>query len=119
MLALLESHVGSDTPEVSIDPRPPTPLPSRTSPTEPVEKKRKRDKKSKKGMPEEGKIQPSKDQEPLRGSKAPKGQQRRSSADGTGFEIMLDCHSKVPAWNPSLELDGALLPAHSSIKDFQ
>ena len=71
LLALLESHVGSATPEVSVDPRPPTPLPSRTSPIELVEKKRKRDKKSGKGMSEEGKIQPSKDQEPSRGSKAP------------------------------------------------
>lgn len=72
LLELLESHAGGTTPKVVVNPRPPTPLPSRTSHTEPLEKKRKKDKKGKETS-EEGKIQPTKDQEPLKGAKAAKG----------------------------------------------
>jgi len=46
LLALLESHVEGTTPEVAVNPYPPTPLPSWVSPAEPLEKKRKRDKKA-------------------------------------------------------------------------
>ena len=58
LLALLKSHVGEDLPAVLIDPRPPTPLPTRTSPFKPVEKKRKRDKRAGKESSKEGEIQP-------------------------------------------------------------
>lgn len=45
LLELLESHAIGSTPEVVVQPRAPTPLPTRTSPTESLEKKRKREKK--------------------------------------------------------------------------
>ena len=47
LLELLESHVGGSTPEVAIQPRPPTPLPTHSSSFEQLEKKRKRKKKRK------------------------------------------------------------------------
>ena len=47
LLELLESHVGGSTPEVAIQPRPPTPLPTHTSLSERPEKKRKMKKKRK------------------------------------------------------------------------
>ena len=70
-------------------------------------------------MFEEGKVQPSKDQEPLKRSKATEGKQKRSFTEGSGPEVTLDYHTKVPTWNPPLELDRALLPTDSSIRDFQ
>ena len=73
LLALLESHAGGTTLKVNVNPRPPTPLSSQASLVEPLEKKRKRDKKAGKEMSNEGKIQPSKDQEPLKGAKIAKG----------------------------------------------
>lgn len=70
-------------------------------------------------MSEEGEIQPTKDQEPSKGVKAIKGQQRTSSVEGSSAEIVLDRRPKVPTWNPLLELDRALLPVDSSIRNFQ
>ena len=60
LLKLLESHVGGSTPEVAIQPRPPTSLPTHTFPSEQPEKKRKRDRKGKE-ITEEGEVVPSKD----------------------------------------------------------
>ena len=60
LLKLLESHAGGSTPEVAIQPRPPTPLPTHTFPSEQPEKKRKRDRKGKE-ITEEGEVVPSKD----------------------------------------------------------
>ena len=62
LLELLESHTGGYTPEVAIQPRPPTPLPTHTSLFEQLEKKRKREKKGKE-VSEKGEIAP-KDLEP-------------------------------------------------------
>ena len=55
----------------------------------------------------------------LRGLRLPKGKQKRSSTEGSGPEVTPDYHTKVPTWNPPLELDRALLPTDSSIRDFQ
>ena len=44
MLALLEIHARGATPEVPVDPRPPTPIPAQSSPTKLGAKKRKREK---------------------------------------------------------------------------
>ena len=44
LLALLEIHARGATPEVPVDPRPPTPIPAQSSPTKLGEKKRKREK---------------------------------------------------------------------------
>lgn len=63
LLELLESHAGGSTPEVAIQPRPPTPLPTHASPSEQPEKKRKRDRKGKE-VTREGEVVPSKDLEP-------------------------------------------------------
>ena len=82
---------------MNVNPRPPTPLPSQASLVEPLEKKRKRDKKAGKEMSNEGKIQPSKDQEPLKGAKIAKGQQKRSSIEGSNGEVAPDHCLKVPA----------------------
>ena len=113
LLALLESHAWA------FNPHPPTPAQSRASPTEPLEKKRKRDKKAGKETFEEGEVQPSKDQEPPKEVKVAKGQQRRSSTEGSHIGVALDCRTKVPIWNPTLELDGAPLPVDSFIRDFE
>ena len=119
LLALLESHVEGTTPEVAVNPCPPTPLPPWVSPAEPLEKKRKRDKKAGNETSKEGEVQPSKDQEPPKGSKVAKGQQRRSFVEGSGLEVTPDCCPKVPTWNLPLELNGAPLSVDSSIRDFQ
>lgn len=63
LLELLESHAGGSTPEVAIQPRPPTPLPTHGSPSEQPEKKRKKDRKGKE-VTGEGEVVPSKDFEP-------------------------------------------------------
>nr|POE94840.1 hypothetical protein CFP56_12695 [Quercus suber] len=97
LLALQKSHTGGTTPKVSVNPRPPIPLPSRASPAEALEKKRMKDKKAGKEMFKEGKIQPSKDQEPPNGAKVDKGQQRRSSVENSGVEVAPDHRPKVPA----------------------
>ena len=47
LLELLESQAGGSMPEVAIQPRPPTPLPTCTSFVEPPKKKRMREKKGK------------------------------------------------------------------------
>lgn len=39
--------------------------------------------------------------------------------DGSSIEVVSERRPRVPIWNPSLELDGALLPLDSSIRDFQ
>nr|POE63772.1 hypothetical protein CFP56_26598 [Quercus suber] len=54
-----------------------------------------RDKKARKETFKEGKVQPSKDQEPLKGSKVSEGQQIRSSAEGSSFEVAPNCHPKL------------------------
>ena len=70
-------------------------------------------------MFKEGKIAPTKDPEPQKGAKTAKGPQRRNMVEGSGIEIVSDCHAKVPIWNPNLKLDGSPLPMDSSIGDFQ
>nr|POF00145.1 hypothetical protein CFP56_19101 [Quercus suber] len=51
--------------------------------------------------------------------KATKPQQKRVSTKGAGTKVVADRRSKVPAWNPSLVLDGALLSSSSSNRKFQ
>lgn len=48
-----------------------------------------------------------------------KGLQRRSNIEGFGAEVVPNRCIRVLVWNPMLELDGALLPMDSSIRDFQ
>ncbi|KAL0004380.1 hypothetical protein SO802_011941 [Lithocarpus litseifolius] len=109
LLALLESHTGWTMPEVAVNPRPTTPLPSWASPAEALEKKRKMDKKDGKKISEEGKIQPSKDQEPPKGAKVAKGQQRRSSAEDFGAEVAPDRRPKGKAGYMANSLEQPLL----------
>ena len=69
-------------------------------------------------MAEEGEVLPSKELKPQKEAKITKGEQRKTSAEGTGAEVVVEHRLRVPTWNPSLELDGAPLPLDSSIKDF-
>lgn len=70
-------------------------------------------------MSKEGEVKPSKDPKPPKGAKVAKRQQRRSSTKGSRTRVTPDCHTKVPIWNLTLELDGAPLPVDFSIRDFQ
>ena len=45
--------------------------------------------------------------------------QRKNTPEGSGANIVANRCPRIPIWNPVLELDGALLPLDSSIKDFQ
>ena len=58
-------------------------------------------------------------QEPSKGSKATKAQQKKSATKGTGFDVVADWRPKVPAWSRLLVLYGAPFPFDSSIRDFQ
>ena len=71
--------------------------------------------KGQKIWPSVSEIQPSVDQEPTKKSKASKGQQKKGSTEGSGFEAAVDHRSKVSTWSPLLMLDGAPLPSDSSI----
>lgn len=75
LLKLLESHAGGSTPEVVVQLRPPTPLPTYTPFFEPTDKKRKRDKKEN-DVSEEGEVVPSKELKPQKGQKLQKGHKR-------------------------------------------
>lgn len=119
LLVLLEFHAGGATPKMAINPYPPTPVQSRASLAEPLKKERKKNQKARNETFEEGKVQPSKNQEPPKGSKVAKEQQRKSFVEGSSDEVAPGRHPKVPTWNPSLELDGASLLAYSSIRDSQ
>lgn len=57
LLSLLESHDGTTTPEVSVVPKPLTPIPPPSPQNELIDKKQKKDKKGGKGSIEEGEIQ--------------------------------------------------------------
>ena len=72
LLELLESHARRLVPEVAVQTRPPTPLPTHTSQLEPTDKKRKWDWKGK-DVVEEGEVVPSKELEPQKGAKIAKG----------------------------------------------
>ena len=54
LLSLLKSHVGDATPEVSIDSRPPTPIPALSFLNEPSEKKREREREREREKVEQG-----------------------------------------------------------------
>ena len=45
--------------------------------------------------------------------------QIRSSSEGAITDKRGDSQAKVPAWTPSIVLDGAPLRADASIRDFQ
>lgn len=79
LLQLLESHARGFTPEVAIQTRPLTPLPTHNSLSKPADKKKKRDKKGKE-VSEEGEVVPIKELEPQKGEKITKGAQRKTSA---------------------------------------
>lgn len=64
--------MGGSTPEVAIQPWPPTPITTWTSPTTQPKKKRKRNKKDKEVL-EEGDLAPSKDLKPQWRAKVAKG----------------------------------------------
>uniref|UniRef100_A0A7N2LNW7 Uncharacterized protein n=1 Tax=Quercus lobata TaxID=97700 RepID=A0A7N2LNW7_QUELO len=82
------------------------------------EKKRKRDRKRKE-VTKEGEVVPSKDLEPQKRAKPTKVALRKNMAEGSSMKVVSKRHPKVSIWNPSLELDGALLLLDSSIRDFQ
>nr|POE57240.1 hypothetical protein CFP56_01893 [Quercus suber] len=94
LLKLLESYAEGSVPEVTIQTRPPTPLPVHTSPSEPVDKRRKRDRKGK-DVAEEGEVIPSKMLEPQKGAKIAKGTQKKSSSEGAIIERVPDCRPRV------------------------
>nr|POE45863.1 hypothetical protein CFP56_40902 [Quercus suber] len=73
LLASLESHVEGTTPEVAVNPHHPTLLPFWVSLAKPLEKKMKKDKKATNELSKEGEVQPFKDQELPKESKAAKG----------------------------------------------
>lgn len=93
---MLESHAGGSTPEVAIQPQPPTPLPTYTSPSEQLEKKGKREKKGNKPF-EEGEIT-SKDLEPQKGAKIAKRAERKYTPEGSIVKVVADRHPRVPIW---------------------
>ena len=70
-------------------------------------------------MVEEGEVIPSKELEPQKGAKIAKGAQKKSSSEGSITERVSNRCPRVPIWDPSLVLDGALLPLDFSIRDFQ
>ena len=70
LLALLESHARGATPEVPVDLRPPTPIPSRAFPTELSKKKRKRERTLGKEVSKEGEIRTQVAQKTSKGSKS-------------------------------------------------
>jgi len=53
------------------------------------------------------------------GAKIAKEAQRENAMDSSGTEMVSNRRPRVSIWNPSLKLDGALLPLDSSIRDFQ
>lgn len=118
LLKLLESHAWGYVLEVAIQTRPPTPFPIHTSRYELADKKKKQDRKGKE-VAEEGEVVPFKELEPQKGAKLAKGAQRKSSSERVITKWVSDHRSRVPVWNPLLELDDAPLPLDSSIQDFQ
>ena len=90
LLELLESYARGATPEVLINLRPPTPIPSRASPTELSEKKRKRERMLGRKVSKKGEIQTQVAQETGKGSKSTRTQQKESATKGTNFEVIVD-----------------------------
>lgn len=68
LLKLLESHARGTIPEVAVQTKPPTPLPTQTSQLDPTSKKRKLKQKGKDVM-KEGEAIPPKEPEPQKGAK--------------------------------------------------
>lgn len=62
---------------------------------------------------------PPKTSSPRVGKKLQKLHREKNMVEGSGIEVVSKRRPRVPIWNPSLELDGALLPLDSSIRDFQ
>lgn len=62
---------------------------------------------------------PPKTSSPRNGQKLQKLHREKNMVDGSSIEVVSERRPRVPIWNPSLELDGALLPLDSSIRDFQ
>ena len=70
-------------------------------------------------MKEERRNLPSKEAEVQGGDKQARVVQTRSSSEGAITDRRGDHQTEVPAWTPSIVLDGALLPSDASIRDFQ
>ena len=70
-------------------------------------------------MKEERRNLPSKEAEVQGGGKQARVVQTRSSSEGAITDRRGDHQTEVPAWTPSIVLDGALLPSDASIRDFQ
>ena len=62
---------------------------------------------------------PSKEAKPQRGGKHTRVAQTRSFGKGAITDRRGDHQIEVPAWTPSIVLDGAPLPNDASIRDFQ
>ena len=70
-------------------------------------------------MIEEGRDVSSKETEPKKGAKVAKTTQSKSQIDVAPKDRGRDLRARVPNWNPTLVLDGSLLPTNSSLRDPQ
>ena len=68
---------------------------------------------------EEGRGGLPKEMKPQKGAKVAKTNQRKSLGDRVLRDKGRELRARVPNWNSPLVLDGSLLPANSSIRDFQ
>lgn len=68
-------------------------------------------------MEERGTTQPKESEQQRRGKQA-KVVQTRFSSEGAVTKRRDDHQVEVPAWTPSLVLDGAPLPSDAFVKDF-
>ena len=70
-------------------------------------------------MVKEGKLVPYNEGIPPKVSKTAKDRQRGSSAESKKVEHVAEVCLLNPAWNPRLELDVAVIPWNSTIREFQ
>ena len=69
-------------------------------------------------MVEEGELVPHDEGVPPKMPKTAKGKGRASLAQSKEDRHMAEVRPLNPTWNPQLELDGALVPQSSSIREF-
>lgn len=62
---------------------------------------------------------PSNEEVPPKVPKIAKGMQKASSAESKEAKHVAKVCPQNPAWNPRLELDGAIIPWNSTIREFQ
>ena len=69
-------------------------------------------------MVEEGELVPSNEGVPPKVSKTAKSKQRASSAKSKEIKHVAEVRPLTSAWNPPLELDEAVIPWNSTIREF-